>query len=53
MEISKREWPLLSICGIKSRIDTRPDYQRPALADFTITRSNLKERLCGVFPGNL
>jgi len=31
MQISKREWPLLSLCGIKKRIDTQPDYQRPAV----------------------
>lgn len=31
MQISKKEWPLLSLCGIKSRIDTQPDYQRPAV----------------------
>jgi hypothetical protein len=31
MEISKREWPLSSLCGIRKRIDTQPDYQRPAV----------------------
>lgn len=31
MQISKKEWPLLSLCGIKSRVDTQPDYQRPAV----------------------
>jgi hypothetical protein len=31
MQISKREWPLLSLCGIKKRVDTQPDYQRPAV----------------------
>jgi hypothetical protein len=31
MQISKKEWPLLSLCGIKPRIDTQPDYQRPAV----------------------
>jgi hypothetical protein len=29
MDISKRPWPILSVCGIKSRIDTNPDFQRP------------------------
>jgi hypothetical protein len=29
MEISKRPWPILSVCGIKSKIDTNPDFQRP------------------------
>jgi len=31
MEISKRPWPILSVCGIKSSIDTNPDFQRPAV----------------------
>jgi hypothetical protein len=31
MQIKKMEWPLLSMCGLKSRIDTQPDYQRPAV----------------------
>ena len=31
MEISKKPWPILSVCGIKKRIDTNPDFQRPAL----------------------
>src|ERR1700733_8386457 len=29
MEISKRPWPVLSVCGNKGRIDTNPDFQRP------------------------
>ena len=29
MEISKKPWPVLSLCGIKKRIDTNPDFQRP------------------------
>ena len=29
METSKKPWPLTSIYGIKERIDTNPDYQRP------------------------
>lgn len=29
MEISKKPWPILSVCGIKKRIDTNPDFQRP------------------------
>ena len=29
MEISKRPWPVLSVCGNKARIDTNPDFQRP------------------------
>jgi hypothetical protein len=31
MQISKKEWPLLSLCGVRKRIDTQPDYQRPAV----------------------
>jgi hypothetical protein len=31
MEISKKPWPILSVCGIKSSIDTNPDFQRPAV----------------------
>ena len=31
MEISKRPWPILSVCGNRNRIDTNPDFQRPAV----------------------
>lgn len=31
MEISKKPWPILSVCGYKNRIDTNPDFQRPAV----------------------
>lgn len=31
MQINKKGWPMLSLCGIKQRVDTRPDYQRPAV----------------------
>lgn len=31
MEISKKPWPVLSVCGFKNRIDTNPDFQRPAV----------------------
>ena len=31
MEISKKPRSLLSVCGYKSRIDTNPDFQRPAV----------------------
>lgn len=31
MDISKKPWPILSVCGFKSRIDTNPDFQRPAV----------------------
>ena len=30
MQINKKPWPILSVCGIQARIDTNPDYQRPA-----------------------
>ena len=29
MEISKKPWPLISTHGIRERVDTNPDYQRP------------------------
>jgi len=29
MEISKKPWSMLSVCGYKNRIDTNPDFQRP------------------------
>ena len=31
MEISKKPWSMLSVCGYKNRIDTNPDFQRPAV----------------------
>lgn len=31
MEINKKPWPILSVCGFKNRIDTNPDFQRPAV----------------------
>ncbi len=31
METSKKPWPLSTVYGIKSRINTNPDYQRPAV----------------------
>lgn len=31
MDISKKPWPILSVCGFKNRIDTNPDFQRPAV----------------------
>lgn len=29
MELNKKPWPISTVYGIKSRIDTNPDYQRP------------------------
>jgi hypothetical protein len=29
MEINKKPWPVMTVCGIKKRIDTNPDFQRP------------------------
>lgn len=29
MELNKKPWPISTVFGIKSRIDTNPDYQRP------------------------
>jgi len=31
MEIKKKDWPLSSIFGIRERINTNPDFQRPAV----------------------
>ena len=31
MEMNKKPWPITTTYGIKSRIDTNPDYQRPAV----------------------
>lgn len=31
MEVNKKPWPILSVCGFKNRIDTNPDFQRPAV----------------------
>ena len=31
MEMNKRGWPISTTVGIKTRIDTNPDYQRPAV----------------------
>ena len=31
MSINKKPWPSKTAHGIKSRIDTNPDYQRPAV----------------------
>jgi len=31
MEITKKPLPILSVCGMKDRIDTSPDFQRPAV----------------------
>lgn len=31
MEIRKKPRPLRSVCGYKNRIDTNPDFQRPAV----------------------
>jgi hypothetical protein len=31
MENNKKPWPLTTVCGIRERIDTNPDFQRPAV----------------------
>lgn len=31
MEMNKKPWPITTTYGIKSRIDTNPDYQRPSV----------------------
>jgi len=29
MDMNKKPWPLATLCGIRERIDTNPDFQRP------------------------
>ncbi len=31
MSINKKTWPIATVCGTKNRINTDPDYQRPAV----------------------
>ncbi len=31
MENNKKPWPLSTVCGIRERVDTNPDFQRPAV----------------------
>ena len=31
MKINKKPWPLKTTYGIRNRIDTNPDFQRPAV----------------------
>lgn len=31
METSKKPWPLITVVGIREKINTNPDYQRPAV----------------------
>lgn len=31
MEMNKKSWPITTTVGVKNRIDTNPDYQRPAV----------------------
>ena len=31
MDTNKKPWPLSTVCGIKERINTNPDFQRPAV----------------------
>jgi hypothetical protein len=31
VDCNKRPWPIASVFGIRERVDTRPDYQRPAV----------------------
>ena len=35
MQINKKGWPILSLCNLKQRVDTKPDYQRPAVWDLS------------------
>ncbi|MFX0194678.1 MAG: HNH endonuclease family protein [Candidatus Hodarchaeota archaeon] len=29
MDMNKKPWPLATLCGVRDRIDTNPDFQRP------------------------
>ena len=31
MELKKDNWPLMTVYGIKDRVNTNPDFQRPAV----------------------
>ena len=31
MEVNKKPWPIATVCGTKDRVDTNPDFQRPAV----------------------
>jgi hypothetical protein len=31
MDTNKKPWPIATVCGIQSQIDTNPDFQRPAV----------------------
>lgn len=31
MEVNKKAWPIASVFGIRERVDTNPDFQRPAV----------------------
>lgn len=31
MQMSKMNWPVTTVCGFSAKIDTTPDYQRPAV----------------------
>jgi len=31
MEVNKKPWPIATVCGTKDRVDTNPDFRRPAV----------------------
>ena len=31
MDVNKKPWPIATVCGIKGRVDTNPDFQRPVV----------------------
>lgn len=31
MDVNKKPWPIATVCGTKGRVDTNPDFQRPAV----------------------
>lgn len=47
MELNKKPWPLSTVFGIKERINTNPDYQRPAVWSLTQKRLLLDTILRG------
>jgi len=31
VDVNKKPWPIATVCGTKGRVDTNPDFQRPAV----------------------
>lgn len=47
MELNKKPWPLATIFGIRDRIDTNPDYQRPPVWSISQKQLLIDTILCG------